>query len=226
MKRSQINSIIIEAKNLFEKNNFKLPPFGYWDVKKWKTISKTEIEEIYNNFLGWDITDFGFGDFWKIGICIFTIRNGSQENIRKNSGKTYAEKIFFLEKDQQVPLHTHFVKIEDVINRGGGNLGVELYNAKDDGTLDKTSIILSKDGRKTEFKAGEQFILKPGESITLFPGVYHKFFGTDEKVMVGEVSLANDDLKDNKFLEKVGRFPEIDEDEEAIHLLVSDYENL
>ena len=226
MKRSQINSIIIEAKNLFEKNNFKLPPFGYWDVKKWKTISKTEIEEIYNNFLGWDITDFGFGDFWKIGICIFTIRNGSQENIRKNSGKTYAEKIFFLEKDQQVPLHTHFVKIEDVINRGGGNLGVELYNAKDDGTLDTTSIILSKDGRKTEFKAGEQFILKPGESITLFPGVYHKFFGTDEKVMVGEVSLANDDLKDNKFLEKVGRFPEIDEDEEAIHLLVSDYENL
>jgi len=226
MKRSQINSIIIEAKNLFEKNNFKLPPFGYWDVKKWKTISKSEIEEIYNNFLGWDITDFGFGDFWKIGICIFTIRNGSQENIRKNSGKTYAEKIFFLEKDQQVPLHTHFVKIEDVINRGGGNLGVELYNAKDDGTLDKTSIILSKDGRKTEFKAGEQFILKPGESITLFPGVYHKFFGTDEKVMVGEVSLANDDLKDNKFLEKVGRFPEIDEDEEAIHLLVSDYENL
>jgi len=226
MKRSQINSIIIEAKNLFEKNNFKLPPFGYWDVKKWKTISKSEIEEIYNNFLGWDITDFGFGDFWKIGICIFTIRNGSQENIRKNSGKTYAEKIFFLEKDQQVPLHTHFVKIEDVINRGGGNLGVELYNAKDDGTLDTTSIILSKDGRKTEFKAGEQFILKPGESITLFPGVYHKFFGTDEKVMVGEVSLANDDLKDNKFLEKVGRFPEIDEDEEAIHLLVSDYENL
>ena len=73
-------------------------------------------------------------------------------------------------------------------------------------------LFYSKDGQKTKFVAGEKFILKPGESITLLPGVYHKFWGADEKVLVGEVSLANDDINDNKFLKDVGRFPEIEED--------------
>ena len=223
MKRSEINQIINEAKKFFKKNNFILPPFGYWPPEKWKSISKNEIEEIINNSLGWDITDFGFNNFWKTGICIFTLRNGSQENIKKGVGKTYAEKIFFLEVDQQVPLHTHYIKIEDVITRGGGNLGVQLYNAKKDYSLDDTSIILYKDGQKTKFVAGEKFILKPGESITLLPGVYHKFWGADEKVLVGEVSLANDDVNDNKFLKDVGRFPEIEEDVDPLHLLITDY---
>ena len=42
--------------------------------------------------------------------------------------------------------------------------------------------------------------------------------------MVGEVSAVNDDHKDNRFHEDVGRFPEIAEDEPPVHLLVSDYE--
>ena len=226
MKRSEINQIINEAKNFLKKNNFILPPFGYWHSENWKSVSKNDIEEIINNSLGWDITDFGFNNFWKIGICIFTLRNGSQENIKKGVGKTYAEKIFFLEADQRVPLHTHYIKIEDVINRGGGNLGVQLYNAKKDYSLDDTSIILYKDGQKTKFVAGEKFILKPGESITLLPGVYHKFWGANEKVLVGEVSLANDDVNDNKFLKEVGRFPTIEEDVDPLHLLINDYYNL
>ncbi|MFA7141628.1 MAG: D-lyxose/D-mannose family sugar isomerase, partial [Proteiniphilum sp.] len=32
------------------------------------------------------------------------------------------------------------------------------------------------------------------------------------------------DTADNRFNETVGRFPKIEEDEEPIHLLVSDYE--
>ena len=224
MKRSEINHIIDEAIIFFEKNNFKLPPFAFWNKQKWRLKPKDKIDEIINNYLGWDITDFGFDNFWKTGICVFTMRNGSQENIKKGNGKTYAEKIFCLEVAQVVPLHTHYIKIEDVINRGGGNLGVQLYNEKNDGSLDNTNIILSRDGQKTEYTAGEKFLLKPGESINIVPGVYHKFWGIDKKVMVGEVSLANDDINDNKFFKKVGRFPSINEDEEPSHLLITDYD--
>jgi D-lyxose ketol-isomerase len=45
-------------------------------------------------------------------------------------------------------------------------------------------------------------------------------------VLVGEVSAVNDDANDNCFLEPVGRFPLVDEDEQPVHLLVSDYQNL
>ena len=38
-------------------------------------------------------------------------------------------------------------------------------------------------------------------------------------VMAGEVSQVNDDNKDSYFLEPVGRFSDILEDEPAIHLL-------
>jgi len=39
------------------------------------------------------------------------------------------------------------------------------------------------------------------------------------------VSKVNDDANDNRFLEPAGRFPEIDEDEAPLYLLVSDYPN-
>jgi hypothetical protein len=43
-------------------------------------------------------------------------------------------------------------------------------------------------------------------------------------VLIGEVSLVNDDAKDNRFYAPVGRFPEIIEDVKPLHLLVNDYE--
>ena len=43
-------------------------------------------------------------------------------------------------------------------------------------------------------------------------------------MLLGEVSKVNDDHNDNFFLNKVGRFPVISEDEEPLHLLVGDYE--
>jgi D-lyxose ketol-isomerase len=35
--------------------------------------------------------------------------------------------------------------------------------------------------------------------------------------------MTNDDVADNRFLEPLGRFPEIEEDAPPLHLLVSDY---
>ena len=42
--------------------------------------------------------------------------------------------------------------------------------------------------------------------------------------MIGEVSTVNDDTNDNRFLEPLGRYPSIDEDEKAAYLLCNEYE--
>ena len=67
--------------------------------------------------------------------------------------------------------------------------------------------------------------LEPGQSITLTPGLYHRFWGEEGSgtVIVGEVSMCNDDANDNRFYDKVGRFPEIEEDEAPLHLLCNEY---
>jgi D-lyxose ketol-isomerase len=87
-------------------------------------------------------------------------------------------------------------------------------------------VTVSIDGVITTVKAGEQLILKPGQSICLKSRLYHRFYGQKGKglVLIGEVSLVNDDANDNRFYDKVGRFPEIIEDVKPVHLLVNDYE--
>ena len=65
--------------------------------------------------------------------------------------------------------------------------------------------------------------MDPGQSITLPNYLYHEFWAVDSKVLVGEVSKVNDDANDNRFLEPIGRFPEIEEDVSPLHLLVGDY---
>jgi len=41
--------------------------------------------------------------------------------------------------------------------------------------------------------------------------------------LAGEVSLVTDDNHDNSFFQSIGRFPTIEEGEETLVLLVSDY---
>ena len=55
--------------------------------------------------------------------------------------------------------------------------------------------------------------------------MYHTFYGEkgNGAVIVGEVSDVNDDVEDNCFLEPLGRFPTIEEDEKPIHLLCNEY---
>jgi D-lyxose ketol-isomerase len=222
MKRSEINAIIREADAFMKAYHFHLPPFAYWTPANWQSKGE-EVREIVDNNLGWDITDFGSGNYSKIGLFLFTIRNGSLENLRTGQGKTYAEKILISEVDQVTPLHFHWSKTEDIINRGGGRLALKLYNSTPEGQLAETEVQVSLDGVRHIFKAGHTVILNTGESITLPTGLYHEFWGVDSKVLVGEVSKVNDDAHDNCFFEAVGRFPEIEEDEASLHLLVGDY---
>lgn len=221
MKRSEVNQILKDAECFLKEKNFLLPPWAYWNLEDWNR-NKENAQEVITNMLGWDITDFGSGNFNKRGLFLFTIRNGKL-NVDK---KTYAEKVMIVEENQETPMHYHWNKMEDIINRGGGNLVIELYNSTPDSQLDSTDVTFKKDGMTGTVKAGGKVILTPGESITLEPGMYHRFYGEKGKgkVLVGEVSSVNDDSTDNCFYEKVGRFPVIEEDEQPLYLLVSDYE--
>jgi D-lyxose ketol-isomerase len=171
--------------------------------------------------LGWDLTDFGFGNFSKCGLILFTIRNG---NVRKDK-KAYAEKVMIVEELQETPMHFHWNKMEDIINRGGGNLVVELYNSNADERFSDKHVTVRIDGIIRTVEAGRTIVLTPGESLCLETGVYHRFYGEKGKgkILVGEVSAVNDDSSDNRFYRPVGRFPETFEDEKPVHLLASDY---
>ena len=220
MKRSEINNLINSSIEFFDRMNFRLPPWAFRSPEEWKGLYDT-CSEIIDNMLGWDLTDFGFNDFKKCGLILFTIRNG---NFQKDI-KPYAEKIMIVEELQETPMHFHWSKMEDIINRGGGNLIIELYNSDEEGGFDDKAVTVSIDGIRRKVEAGGRIVLTPGESICLPQGVYHRFFGEKDKgkVLVGEVSAVNDDTSDNRFYKPVGRFPEIIEDEKPVHLLASDY---
>ena len=223
MKRSEINAIMRDAVKFMEEKCIILPPFAYWSVEDWETKNH-EYDEIRDNMLGWDITDFGYGDYNKIGLLMFTVRNGNFSN--KKYEKPYAEKLLIVEENQITPFHFHWSKMEDIINKGGGNLLVQVYNSTKDEELDTvTPVKVMSDGRTYEVPAGSIVKITPGESITLYPGMYHKFWGEEGtgKILLGEVSKVNDDRIDNRFLEKTGRFPEIEEDEKPLYLLGNEY---
>ena len=222
MRRSEINTIMRQADNFIRERGLYLPPFAYWSATDWKSKG-TEVREIVENRLGWDITDFGGGRFSKMGLFLFTVRNGSLDEMQAKHGKLYCEKLMVVEVDQVTPMHFHWNKVEDIINRGGGKLVIQLYNANEKEGLANTPVTVSLDGVKQQVNAGDAVVLSAGESITLPPRLYHKFWGAERRVLVGEVSLVNDDERDNRFFEPLGRFPEIEEDEEPFHLLVTDY---
>lgn len=220
MKRSEINKHILEALQFFEEMHFKLPPWGYWSPETWKQ-NRENCDEIIHKQLGWDLTDFGSGEYRDTGLLLFTIRNGKLNGDQK----PYAEKIMIVKEDQATPMHFHWSKMEDIINRGGGNLMVQLYPSDKNEDLADHELEVSMDGISRTFNAGDVVRLTPGESITLYPGLYHKLYGEtgEGKVLVGEVSAVNDDHADNRFLFKVGRFPVLEEDEAPLYLLASDY---
>ena len=166
MKRSEINRILRETIAFFDMHRFKLPPFAFWTPADWEKRGE-EADEIRDNLLGWDITDFGLGNFSRKGLVLFTLRNGTHDNPRYP--KPYAEKIMVAGENQETPMHFHAFKMEDIINRGGGNLLIELYNATPDNDLDRTSpVAVSVDGVRYP-GAGSHPAPDPGREHHAFP---------------------------------------------------------
>ena len=223
MKRSTINAIMAEAQEVILRHGFVLPPFARWTPEEFRRQVKS-AGHIIGSRCGWDITDFGGGDFDRMGLFLFTLRNGLLSDLKSGGGMCYAEKLLIAKQDQLTPMHTHAIKAEDIINRGGATLVVQLYGSDDLGNFaDNRGGTVWCDGLRRDYRAGEKLRLAPGESVTLRPGDWHAFWGEGGDVLVGEVSTVNDDETDNIFRDPVGRFASIEEDEAPTHLLVSDY---
>ena len=223
MKRSEINKHIIWAKNLLEANNIRLPDLAYMSPEAIQSAD-TALATIKSVMLGWDITDFGTGNFEQTGAVLYTVRNGSLEN--PSVGVPYCEKYILMKAGQYLPKHYHVLKTEDIIVRAGGILKVNLWNTDEKGACLDTDVHVYMDGFERTFKAGQDILVTKGNSISLTPGLAHVFGpldGTDE-IILGEVSKVNDDKTDNYFLEPTARFSKIEEDELPIHLLCSEYQ--
>ncbi len=236
MKRSEINRIIRNAMQFTQSRSLALPPFAYWDADEWRRVGE-DSRELVDNMLGWDVTDFGSGNFEKTGLTVFTFRNGNFYR-KDRYPKPYAEKLLLVGDGQILPYHYHWSKMEDIINRGGGDLALTLYNCTDadfadaeggrsgkPGEFADTPVEVTVDGCRMTVSAGGQVILRPGQSITLMPGQYHMWQGIPGtgSVMLFEVSACNDDNVDNRFYRAGKRIPEIEEDEAPEHLIFKDY---
>ncbi|MGL4858664.1 MAG: D-lyxose/D-mannose family sugar isomerase [Enterobacteriaceae bacterium] len=226
MNRSHINLIIDETQAFFAQYHFCLPPFAGFTLEQWKTQAAEPWQEVFDLQLGWDVTSFGGNDFSQLGLTLFTLRNGSPNG--KPYRKCYAEKIMHCREQQVTPMHFHWYKTEDIINRGGGNLIIEIHNADPYEALDSKPVTVVLDGCRQTHAAGSHLRLHPGESITLTPGLYHSFWGEAGKgdVLVGEVSMVNDDNGDNRFLTPMPRFDQILEDQAVKWVLCHEYARL
>lgn len=220
MKRSAINESIAAVESWIQARSVCLPPFAYWMPADWAHKGH-EYDEIRANMLGWDVTDYGLGDFSKTGLLLFTIRNGSLNDPR--FAKAYAEKMLICEPDQLSPNHFHWYKSEDIINRGGGDLMMQLWSSNEDDSLSDKPVRVRVDGRALELPSGSVLKLTPGESVTLVPRLYHAFWAENGRVLAWEVSMTNDDRTDNRFYDVPQRFSQIEEDEPAHRLLCNEY---
>ncbi|WP_298844245.1 D-lyxose/D-mannose family sugar isomerase [uncultured Roseobacter sp.] len=224
MKRSEINTILQEADAFIRSFGYRMPAFAYWSPDE-MLRRRDDIRGITTARLGWDITDYGAGDFDNMGLFLFTTRNGSLAELQAGGGMCYAEKIMISRHNQISPMHRHVLKTEDIINRGGATLAIEMFESAPDGSIDRDAPVpVACDGMLRTLAPGDVLKLAPGESVTLRPGNWHKFWGEGGDVLIGEVSAVNDDLTDNIFEQEIGRFADIDEDTGPVHLLVSDYE--
>lgn len=225
MRRSELNTIIAEAARFIERMQFKLPPFAFWSLEDWQR-NYERYAEICDNQMGWDITDFGSGDFRRVGLLIFVLRNGNFLNPAYK--KPYCEKLLIVDEGQLLPYHFHWRKMEDIINRGGGNLMVQLRSIDADERFTDEPVVVRMDGREVVAQPGETLRIRPGESITLQPRQVHQFWAEEGTgtVLLGEVSTVADEAMDNRFYDYTGRIPTLEEDARPSRLIFADYSRL
>lgn len=222
MQRSVLNRAIDDAHATARAFNIPLLEFAYFTADDWKQRADERWREVFDLQLGWDITDFGSGDFTHTGLGLFTLRNGSPTDARYP--KRYAEKMLLIGVGQETPYHFHSAKMEDIINRGGGELCMQVYHATDDERLDpRRPVTLAIDGCRHTLAPGAVLALRPGQGVCLPPYHYHRFWAERAPVLGWEVSMVNDDHTDNRFLTPRARFVAIEEDEAAKWLLCHEY---
>lgn len=213
MQRSRINRALREAQAMCDRYLWRLPEWASWSPAD-HAANRAQSDWLGERQIGWDVTDYGRGDYDRMGLALLCVRNGIQGDPDE---VPYAEKLLFVGQDQEAPFHAHKVKLEDIIVRGGGTLVVEFTAEGSFATPDAVRI----DGRLTDWRRGP-VKLRAGSGVTIPRGLQHRFWGEGAPVFVAEVSQCNDDKNDNFFLDHVPRFSQIEEDEPAWRPLWSD----
>ena len=85
MKRSRINDIIQQGDEMIRRFGFRLPQFAYWTPEEF-TANATKARALIDARCGWDITDYGAGDFDTMGLFLFTLRNGRLADLKRGGG--------------------------------------------------------------------------------------------------------------------------------------------
>lgn len=229
LNRARVESSIAIAKEVFRTFKIALPAIAHWSVDDWHRAGP-EYDEIRECMLGWDVTDFGSGDFTRIGRVLFTLRNGNIHDPRYP--KNYAEKLILDPEGQRAPGHFHRSKREDIINRAGGNILVQLTRVGEDDAPAAGRLSVQVDGCRRVIASGETIRLHPGESLCIPPRTIHQFWGEEGTgyridgigyTVTSEVSSVCDDHTDNYFLASMTRFPRIVEDVPRKHYLCNEY---
>ena len=203
----------------------RLPPFALWGEAEFRANADA-AKFIAARGLGWSVVEFRPGAFATEGLTLFTLRMGDWAAVGSGCGRLYAEKAIMLEDGQRAPHHYHAVKTEDIVNRGGARLLVELFKVDRDGERLEERFRALKDVTALDLSPGERVSLEPGESLTLDPFVAHAFWAEGGATIAGEVSLANDDRTDNYFIPPLGAPSPIEEDAPARFVTVRDYGRL
>ena len=92
MKRSEINQILAEADDFMKEFKIELPPFAYWSPEEF-VENKTKATNVISANCGWDITDYGAASFDKMGLFLFTLRNGRLADLQRGGGMCLRRKI-------------------------------------------------------------------------------------------------------------------------------------
>ena len=219
MKRSTVNAAMRHATATFARFATVPPPWATRSPAEW-TAHPEQARFCAEHGMGWIISDFGSGDFARRGIILLVTRNGI---LGRPGERVYAEKLIVMRDGQEAPFHYHRTKIEDMVVRGGGALGIDLVDVDRAGQPIKAPVRVLVDGAARTVAARAPVVLQPGESLTLPPLQAHRFYAVPGSgdVLAGEISEINDDLTDNYFLEPFSAAP-MEEDEPPFYPLWRD----
>jgi D-lyxose ketol-isomerase len=221
MRRSSIDRIIDESREVCARHGYELPPFAAWTPRELSGRPEA-LATMRAGFLGWNVVEFAPGAFEKEGIVVFTSRMGDLARLPTGGGRLYGEKAIVARDRQRTPFHYHVVKTEDILNRGGARFVVELVAVDRDGRPTGETVTALKDLEHIRVPPNGRVVLEPGESLVLDPYVAHAFWAEGGTALAGEISLVNDDTTDNYFLPPLGPFDPVEEDTPARYVTVRD----
>ena len=136
MKRSEINKAVDEGVVFLKSRSIPLPPQAFWNLEDWQKNQKNAAE-LERRGIGWDLTDFGSGEYESIGLLCYTLSNGIIGSDGKPVDQSYAHKLLIVGENQVTPVHHHRSKTEDIINLGGGCLQIKIYQVDSHEKLDE-----------------------------------------------------------------------------------------